>query len=130
MRPPGGRRRKRKFLLIGAAVILLAGLATGLTLAFTGGSPATGLVISSETVKVTTGTIKQTVATSGTLKPATQADLNFGVSGAVAGSTCRPAKRWTAGQGSRTVGTTPLSSDVDAAEADLAAARRGCPRRG
>ena len=77
------RRRKRKFLLIGAAVILLAGLATGLTLAFTGGSPATGLVVSSEVVKVTTGTIKQTVATSGTLEPATEANLDFGVSGTV-----------------------------------------------
>jgi membrane fusion protein, macrolide-specific efflux system len=118
---PDGRRRK--FLLIGAAVILLAGLATGLTLAFTGGSPATGLVISSETVKVTTGTIKQTVATSGTLEPATQADLNFGVSGTVTGVDVQAGQQVTAGQVVATVGTTALSSDVDAAEANLAAAQ-------
>ena len=120
---PDGRRRKRKFLLIGAAVILIAGLATGLTLAFTGGSPATGLVISSETVKVTTGTIKQTVATSGTLEPATQADLDFGVSGTVTGVDVKAGQAVTAGQVLATVGTTALSSDVDAAEANLAAAQ-------
>jgi membrane fusion protein, macrolide-specific efflux system len=120
---PDGRRRKRKFLLIGGAVILLAGLATGLTLAFTGGSPATGLVISSETVKVTTGTIKQTVATSGTLEPATQADLNFGVSGTVTGVDVKAGQVVTAGQVLATVGTTALSADVAAAEANLAAAQ-------
>lgn len=119
---PDGRRRKRKFLLIGAAVVLIAGLATGLTLAFTGGSPATGLVVTSETVKVTTGTIKQTVATSGTLEPATQADLNFGVSGTVTGVDVQAGQAVTAGQVLATVGTTALNSDVDAAQANLAAA--------
>ena len=125
---PDGRRRKRKFLLIGAAVILIAGLATGLTLAFTGGSPATGLVITSETVKVTTGTIKQTVATSGTLEPATEADLNFGVSGTVTGVDVQAGQAVTAGQVLATVGTTALSSDVDAAQAESGGRRRpGCP---
>jgi len=120
---PDGRRRKRKVLVIGAAVILLAGLATGLTLAFTGGSPATGLVITSETVKVTTGTIKQTVATSGTLEPATEADLNFGVSGTVTGVDVRAGQAVTAGQVVATVGTTALSADVDAAQANVASAQ-------
>jgi len=120
---PDGRRRKRKVLLIGAAVIVLAGLATGLTLAFTGGSPATGLVISSETVKVTTGTIKQTVATSGTLEPATEASLNFGVSGTVTGVDAHAGQAVTAGQVLATVGTTALSADVDAAQANLASAQ-------
>jgi multidrug efflux pump subunit AcrA (membrane-fusion protein) len=120
---PDGRRRKRKVLVIAAAVVLLAGLATGLTLAFTGGSPATGLVISSETVKVTTGTIKQTVATSGTLEPATEASLNFGVSGTVTGVDVHAGQAVTAGQVLATVGTTALSSDVDAAQANLASAQ-------
>ena len=120
---PDGRRRKRKVLLIGTAVILLAGLATGLTLAFTGGSSATGVVISSETVKVTTGTIKQTVATSGTLEPATEADLNFGVSGTVTGVDVAAGQVVTAGQVLATVGTTALSADMAAAQANLAAAQ-------
>jgi multidrug efflux pump subunit AcrA (membrane-fusion protein) len=120
---PDGRRRKRRVLVIGAAIILLAGLATGLTLAFTGGSPATGLVVSSETVKVTTGTIKQTVATSGTLEPATEASLDFGVSGTVTGVDVHAGEVVTAGQVLATVGTTALSSDVDAAQANVASAQ-------
>jgi membrane fusion protein, macrolide-specific efflux system len=120
---PDGRRRKRRVLVIGAAIILLAGLATGLTLAFTGGSPATGLVISSETVKVTTGTIKQTVATSGTLEPASEASLDFGVSGTVTGVDVHAGEAVTAGQVLATVGTTALSADVDAAQANLASAQ-------
>jgi len=109
--------------VIGAAIILLAGLATGLTLAFTGGSPATGLVVSSETVKVTMGTIKQTVATSGTLEPATEASLDFGVSGTVTGVDVHAGEVVTAGQVLATVGTTALSSDVDAAQANVASAQ-------
>ena len=109
--------------MIGAAIILLAGLATGLTLAFTGGSPATGLVISSETVKVTTGTIKQTVATSGTLEPASEASLDFGVSGTVTGVDVHAGEAVTAGQVLATVDTTALNADVDAAQANLAAAQ-------
>ena len=120
---PEARRRKRKFLLIGAAVVLIAGLATGLTLAFTGGSPVAGLVVSSETVKVTTGTIKQTVATSGTLEPATEASLDFGVSGTVTGVDVHAGEVVTAGQVLATVGTTALSSDVDAAQANVASAQ-------
>jgi macrolide-specific efflux system membrane fusion protein len=120
---PDGRRRKRRALVIGAAIVLLAGLATGLTLAFTGGSPATGLVISSETVKVTTGTIKQTVATSGTLEPASEASLDFGVSGTVTGVDVHAGEAVTAGQVLATVGTTALSADVDAAQANLASAQ-------
>jgi multidrug efflux pump subunit AcrA (membrane-fusion protein) len=120
---PDARRRKRRFLVIGAAVVLLAGLATGLTLAFTGGSPATGLVISSEVVKVTTGTIKQTVATSGTLEPATEADLNFGVSGTVTAVDVNAGQVVTAGQVVATVGTTALTSEVEAAQANLSAAQ-------
>jgi macrolide-specific efflux system membrane fusion protein len=119
---PAARRRKRKYLLIGAVVVLIAGLATGLTLAFTGGSPATGLVVTSEVVKVTTGTIKQTVATSGTLEPATEADLDFGVSGTVTAVDVHAGQVVTAGQVLATVGTTALSADVAAAEANVSAA--------
>jgi membrane fusion protein, macrolide-specific efflux system len=120
---PDARRRKRKLFLIGGAVVLLAGLATGLTLAFTGGSPATGLVVTSEVVKASTGTIKQTVATSGTLEPATEADLDFGVSGTVTGVDVKAGQVVTAGQVVATVGTTALSADVAAAQANVAAAQ-------
>jgi membrane fusion protein, macrolide-specific efflux system len=119
---PDGRRRKRKILLIGGACIVVAGLATGLSLAFIGGSTATGLVITSEVVKATTGTIKQTVTTSGTLEPASEATMNFGVSGTVTAVDVKAGQTVTAGQVLATVGTTALQSEVDAAQAELQAA--------
>ena len=70
-------------MLIGGAVIIVLGAAAGLTLWLTGSSTPTGLVVTTQVVKVTTGTIKQTVATSGTIEPASQASLNFAVSGTV-----------------------------------------------
>jgi multidrug efflux pump subunit AcrA (membrane-fusion protein) len=119
---PDGRRRRRKILLIGGAFIVVAGLATGLSLAFIGGSTATGLVITSEVVKATTGTIKQTVATSGTLEPASEANMNFGVSGTVTAVDVEAGQTVTAGEVLATVGTTALQADVDAAQAELQAA--------
>jgi membrane fusion protein, macrolide-specific efflux system len=117
------RRRKRKYLLIGGAVVVVAGAALGLSLGLTGGSPATGLVVTSEVVKATTGTIKQTVATSGTLQPASQANLDFGVSGVVTAVDVKAGQVVTAGQVLATVGTTALQAEVDSAQAQLQSAQ-------
>jgi membrane fusion protein, macrolide-specific efflux system len=121
--PVDGRRRKRKFMLIGAAVVIVICAATGLSLWLTGGSSTTGLVVSTDVVKVTTGTIKQTVATSGTLEPATQTSLNFAVSGTVTAVDVKAGQEVTAGQVMATIGTTALQADVDSAEAQLTSAR-------
>jgi multidrug efflux pump subunit AcrA (membrane-fusion protein) len=117
------RNRKRRYLVIGAAAIVVAGAALGLSLGLTGGSPATGLVVTSEVVKATTGTIKQTVATSGTLEPASQANLDFGVSGVVTAVDVKGGQVVTAGQVLATVGTTALQAEVDSAQAQLQSAQ-------
>jgi membrane fusion protein, macrolide-specific efflux system len=117
------RSRKRRYLVIGAAVVVVAGAALGLSLGLTGGSPATGLVVTSEVVKATTGTIKQTVATSGTLEPASQANLDFGVSGVVTAVDVKAGQVVTAGQVLATVGTTALQAEVDSAAAQLQSAQ-------
>jgi acetyl/propionyl-CoA carboxylase alpha subunit len=82
-----------------------------------------GLVVTTEVVKVTTGTIKQTVATSGTLEPATQASLDFAVSGTVTAVDVKAGQKVTDGQVLATVGTTALQADVDSAQAQLASAQ-------
>ena len=75
--------RRYRWPIAGAAVVLVAA-AVGLSLWLTSGSStATGLTVTTVTVPVTTGTIEQTVASSGTIEPASQADLNFAVSGTV-----------------------------------------------
>ena len=124
MRPrSGGRTRRRTFTLIGVAVVLILAAAIGLTLGLTGGSSATGIEVTNEVVKVTTGTIKQTVATSGTIEPATQAGLSFAVSGTITAVDVKAGQTVTAGQVLATVGTTALQSDVDAADASVDSAQ-------
>ena len=114
--------RRRRGVIIAAAVVLLAG-AGGLIYWLTSGSSTpTGLVVTTTTVPVTTGTIQQTVASSGTIEPASQASLNFAVSGTVTAVNVKAGQSVTAGQVLATVDTTALSEEVSAAQAQLAAA--------
>src|ERR1700684_2123229 len=64
--------RRYRWLIIGIVVVLIAG-AVGLSLGLTRGSSSPpGLPVTTARVSATTGTIKQTVASSGTLEPASQ----------------------------------------------------------
>jgi multidrug efflux pump subunit AcrA (membrane-fusion protein) len=119
--PKTGWRRRRVIVLIGAAVVLIGG-ATGLSLWLTSDSPVAGLVVTTQVVSVTTGTIQQTVAASGTLEPANEANLNFAVSGTVTGVDVKAGQVVKTGQVLATVGTSALQASVDAAQAQLAAA--------
>jgi macrolide-specific efflux system membrane fusion protein len=120
--PPDGRGRGRRYLIIGAAAVVIVGGGLGLGFGLTGGSTPIGLSETSETVAVTTGTIKQTVAASGTIEPASQADLNFAVSGTVDAVDVKAGQTVTAGQVLATVGTAALQDDVNAAQANVNAA--------
>ena len=114
--------RRYRWPIVGVVVVLIAG-AVGLTLWLTSSStPATGLTVTTTTVSATTGTIQQTVASSGTLEPASQANLNFAVSGTVTGVNVKAGQTVTAGQVLATVDTTALSEEVTAAQAQLTAA--------
>jgi macrolide-specific efflux system membrane fusion protein len=114
--------RRYRWPLTGAAVVIVAA-AIALPLWLTAGSsPAAGLSITTVTVPVTTGTIQQTVSSSGTLEPASQATLNFAVSGTVTNVDIKAGQTVTAGQVLATVDTTALSEDVNAAQAQLTAA--------
>ena len=125
--PPSMWRRYR-WPIVGLVVVLIGG-AVGLTLWLTSSStPATGLTVTTVTVKATTGTIQQTVASSGTLEPASQAALNFAVSGTVTGVNVKAGQTVTAGQVLATVDTTALSDEVTAA-AGPTHGGRGPPRQ-
>jgi membrane fusion protein, macrolide-specific efflux system len=78
--------------------------------------------VTTQVVKVTTGTIKQTVATSGTIEPASQASLNFAVSGTVDAVNVKAGQTVTAGQVLATVSTAALQADLDSAQAQLTSA--------
>ncbi len=123
LEPPRGWFTKRRKIMIAVLAVVLIGAATGLTLWLTGSSSPTGLVITNQTVSVTTGTIKQTVAASGTIQPASQANLNFAVSGTVNSIWVKAGQTVTVGEVVATVGTSALQSDVAAAQAQLASAQ-------
>jgi membrane fusion protein, macrolide-specific efflux system len=117
------RWRRYRWPLVAAAVILI-GAAVGLSLWLTSGSstPA-GLSITTVTTPVTTGTIQQTVTSSGTIEPASQANLNFAVSGLVTAVNVKAGQTVTAGQVLATVDTTALTEEVNAAQAQLTSAQ-------
>ena len=56
--------------------MLAAGAGIGIWLG-TSGSSGSGLKVTTQVVSVSTGTMKQTVSTTGTVNPAQQADLDF-----------------------------------------------------
>jgi multidrug efflux pump subunit AcrA (membrane-fusion protein) len=114
--------RRYRWPLVGAAILLI-GAAVGLPLWLTSGaSTPTGISVTTVTVPVTTGTMQQTISSSGTIEPASQANLNFAVSGTVTGVDVKAGQTVTAGQVLATVGTTALSDNVSAAQAQLTAA--------
>jgi RND family efflux transporter MFP subunit len=114
--------RRRRAAIVAIVVVVLAG-AGGLTYWLTSGSSSpTGLVVTTETVSVTTGTIQQTVASSGTIQPASQASLNFAVAGTVTAVNVKAGQTVTNGQVLATLNTTALAEQVAAAEAQLSSA--------
>jgi multidrug efflux pump subunit AcrA (membrane-fusion protein) len=115
--------RRYRWPIVGAAVVVIAA-AIALPLWLTSGSSTpTGLSITTTTVPVTTGTIQQTVASSGTIEPANQASLNFAVSGTVTAVDVKAGQTVTAGQVLATVDTTALNEQLNAAEASLTSAQ-------
>ena len=114
--------RHYRWPTVGIAALLIAA-AVGFPLWLTSGSSTpTGITVTTVTVPVTTGTMQQTIASSGTIEPASQANLNFAVSGTVSGVNVKAGQTVTSGQVLATVGTTALSEEVSAAQAQLTAA--------
>lgn len=115
--------RRHRWPIAGvAAIVVAAAIALPLWLT-SGSSSAGGLSITTVTVPVTTGTIQQTVTSSGTIEPATQANLNFAVSGAITAVNVKAGQTVTAGQVLATVDATALNQQLDAARAQLTSAQ-------
>jgi multidrug efflux pump subunit AcrA (membrane-fusion protein) len=115
----GGRRHK--WWIVGAVVLVLAGAGVGTWLATRGtSSGAAGIVTTTTVQTVTTGTIQQTVAATGTIEPTTTADLDFAVSGRVTAVDVAPNQVVTVGQVLATVDPTTLNATLAQAQATLA----------
>jgi multidrug efflux pump subunit AcrA (membrane-fusion protein) len=103
-----------------AAVVLVAAGVGGWALVRPGQSQAT--TTTSITATATVGTVRQTIATTGTLAPAQRADLTFQVSGTVTSVPVAVGQHVAAGATLATVGNTDLRTSVDLATASVTAA--------
>ncbi len=111
-------RHKGTIIAIVAAVVVAAGVGTWLG---TRSSSATPLITTTTTVQsVTTGTITETVSSSGTVEPAAQANLDFGVSGRVTAVDVAAGQTVTVGQPLASVDSTSLAAALAQAQATLA----------
>jgi macrolide-specific efflux system membrane fusion protein len=119
---PRTRFRRRNIIVAAVVVVVAAGAGIGIWLG-TSSSAAPGLQITTQTVSVTTGTMQQTVDTSGTIAPAQQANLNFGVSGTVTGVNVSAGQAVTAGQTLASVDPSALQATANSAQASLTAAQ-------
>ncbi len=121
-----GRKKSsnKRWMLIGAAVLVVAvGTGVGIWLA-TSSSSATPLITTTTTVQsVASGTITQTVSSSGTVEPANQANLDFGVSGRVTAVDVATGQQVTEGQALATIDNTSLAASLTQAQANLALAQ-------
>ena len=127
--PPGseirvGRRFRRKRVLVPLVVliVLAAGTAVGVWMA-TRSSSAPAVQVTTDVVDATTGTMRQTVSTSGTIEPASEADLSFAVSGKVTALHVVTGQKVAAGQTLATIDNSALQDSLDSAEASLSAAQ-------
>lgn len=123
-----GHRRFRwvsqKRLLVGMlAVLVLAGVGVGAALLArrpaSSASSAPTVTTSDQNVKVTTGTLKQTVSASGTVEPAEDSDLTFDVSGTVNAVDATVGEKVTKGQTLATINSTALADQVAADRATV-----------
>lgn len=116
---------RRRVAVAGIAALLAAGAGVGTWLATRGGGPPTGpgTLVSARTVRVTKGTMAQTVSAGGTIQPAQTADLNFSVPGRVTAVDVGVGDIVTTGQVLATLAPTALDAQEAAAQSALTAAQ-------
>ena len=114
--------RKRSTLAVVALVVVGAGIGAGVTtlLTSTSSSAAPTITTTTSVQTVSTGTITKTVSSSGTIEPASTADLNFGSSGKVTAIKVSVGQTVAADQALATIDDASLSASLTQAQASLA----------
>jgi membrane fusion protein, macrolide-specific efflux system len=115
------RYAKRRWLVVTAVVVLLAGGGVLWWVRSTGTSSANDPTY--RLVAASLGTIRQSVASTGTIAPAQQDAVNFAVSGKVTRVAVTAGQRVSAGTALATVDTATLAANLAQAQATLATAQ-------
>jgi membrane fusion protein, macrolide-specific efflux system len=108
------RVTRRRVIITAAVVVVLAGAGIG-AWAATRPAPAPAYRLTS----VTTGTLRQTLSSTGTIQPAQQENLNFAVSGQVTAVSATVGEQVSAGQTLATVNSASLAASVAEAQATV-----------
>jgi macrolide-specific efflux system membrane fusion protein len=111
---------KRRSLATALAVVVVAG-GTGIWFATRSSAAGPSITTTNQIKSVTTGSITQTVSSTGTIEPASQASLSFAVSGRVTAVNVTAGQTVTVGQSLATIDPTALSASVAQAEATVSA---------
>jgi macrolide-specific efflux system membrane fusion protein len=111
---------RRKPWVIGAVVILLVGASAGI---WAGTSGSSTPAATSTTQTVSTSTIKQTVAASGTLASASEANLSFSSAGQVTAVLVTAGQKVAKGQALAKITSASLAADVANAQVTVASAQ-------
>jgi multidrug efflux pump subunit AcrA (membrane-fusion protein) len=112
------RQAKRPVVVVGVVLVLVGG---AIYFGYRSAHHTTATPTSLERIAtVTTGTIRQTVATSGTLEPADTEDLSFAVSGKVTAVNVKAGQTVAAGAVLATIDSAALQSQVTQAQATVA----------
>ncbi|WP_375423688.1 efflux RND transporter periplasmic adaptor subunit [uncultured Friedmanniella sp.] len=114
---PRRPRRRLRWLLIGLLVLLLAGAGLAVWARFFRTTDAATTTY--RTVTVSAATLKQTVSGTGTLNPASEADLSFSSSGTVSKVSVGVGDKVTKGETLARIDDSELAIDLDSAKASL-----------
>jgi macrolide-specific efflux system membrane fusion protein len=113
-----GLLTKRRSLTAAVALVVVAG-GTGIWFATRSSAAGPSITTTNKTESVATGTITQTVSSTGTVEPASQANLSFAVSGTVTGVNVTAGQTVTVGQSLATVDPTTLAASLALAQATV-----------
>ena len=115
----GGRLSRRRTVVITVVVLLVAGgVATAWAKTRSSGTVPTAAA--TRLVTVSSGTVQQAVAASGTIAPTTTSNLTFGSAGQVTSVKVTQGQKVTAGQQLATITSASLTSQVAQAQATIA----------
>ena len=113
-----GLLTKRRNLTAVVAFVVVAG-GTGIWFATRSSAAGPSITTTNKTESVATGTITQTVSSTGTIEPANQANLSFAVSGTVTGVNVTGGQTVTVGQTLATIDPTTLAASLALAQATV-----------
>lgn len=115
------KRLRRWTFVAPATAVLLVAVGTGGWALTRTSSKSSG--VSYRTTTVSTGTIRQTVAATGTIEPSDTEDLNFAAAGQVTGVYVSVGQKVAKGQRLATINSATLASALASAQATLASAQ-------